>query len=158
MRVLFALLAVTLVALEAMSALLAYETIGAVTSTLYWLAIGINVVFFVLAMRKPMLAATGMVLLALVMVPYQVTLAQRLWRVQSEATQIAGWSYEQKLANGDFPATLAAYRYRDPDTRTYIQEFRPDTAAGGFVVCYYVGSASTSHCYSPKNGWTYYPD
>ena len=92
------LLALVLIALEIVSAYVAYETIGPIASTLYFLAIGINLVFVLIAIRNRMIAAVGMVLLALAIVPYQFTLAQRLWRVQTETARIATFAYEQKLA------------------------------------------------------------
>lgn len=156
--ILFLLLALVLVALELVSAILAYETIGAIASTLYFLAIGINIVFFVLAVRSRAAAAAGMIVLALVIVPYQFTLAQRLMRVQAEAARVVGYIYEYKLGRGDFPTSLVEYAPRDAEMKTYIQEFRRDAASGGFVLCYVVGTQSTSHCYSPKNGWTYVAD
>jgi len=155
--VLLALLALVLIALEIVSAYLAYETIGAVASTLYFLAIGINLVFLLVAIRKPMVAAVGMVLLALAIVPYQFALAQRLWRAQTEAARIVTFAYEQKLATGEYPTNLADYRYHDPEMKTYIQQFQGDADVGAFVLCYRVGTESTYHCHSPRDGWTYYP-
>lgn len=111
--VLLALLALVLIVLEIVSARLAYETMGAVASTLYFLAIGINLVFLLVAIRKPTVAAVGMVLLALAIVPYQFALAQRLWRAQTEAARIVTFAYEQKLATGEYPTNLADYRYHD---------------------------------------------
>ena len=160
--VLLALLALVLIALEIVSANLAYETIGAVARILYFLAIGINLVFLLVAVRKPMVAAVGMVLLALAIVPYQFTLAQRLWRAQTEAARIVTFAYEQKLATGEYPTSLADYRYHDREMKTYIQQFQRDAAFAGFIrefiLCYRVGTESTSHCYSPEDGWTYYAD
>ncbi len=153
-----ALLAITLIALEIVSAYLAYETIGAVASTLYFLAIGINLALFLVAVRKPTAAAVGLVLLALAIVPYQFTLAQRLWRVQTEAARIVTFAYEEKLATGEYPISLVDYHYNDPEMKTYIQQFQRDAAFGGFILCYRVGTESTSHCYSPQDGWTYYAD
>ena len=156
--VLLALLALVLIALEIVSAYLAYETIGVIASTLYFLAIGINLVFVLIAIRNRMIAAVGMVLLALAIVPYQFTLAQRLWRVQTETARIATFAYEQKLATGEYPTSLADYGYHDPEMKPYIQQSQGDAIFGGFILCYRVGTESTSHCYSPRGGWTYYPD
>ncbi len=155
---LLALFTVTCIALEIICAYLAYETIGAIVSTLYFFAIGINLVFLVVAIRYRRLAAVCIFLLALAIVPYQLVLAQRLWRVQTEANRIVGFAYEQRLASGEYPNSLVDYRYRDLETRMYIQEFRNDATQGGFILCYHVGTESTSHCYSPKDGWTYYSD
>ncbi len=156
--VLFIFLALTAVALEVVSARIAYETLGAVASTLYAMAIGLNVAFWVIAIRSRRAAIAGIVLLVLVIVPYQFVLAERLWRVQKEATRIMAFAYETRLSNSAFPTTLADYTFHDPTTRPFVREYRLDAAAGGFILCYSVGMESTSHCYSPQDGWTYYPD
>ena len=156
--ILFVLLLSILVALEATSAFLARETMGEITGVIYWFAIGLNVVFVALAFKYRAAAIVGMLLLALAIVPYQFGLAHRLWRVQNEAVRIVAYAYEQRLATNEFPADLGNYKFRDTDTQSYIQEYRVDKTVGGFRVCYFVGTISTSHCYSPINGWTYYPD
>ncbi len=155
---LFAALSVTLIVLEAISALLAYETMGAVVSALYWIGLGENLILLLLVFRSRRTAAAGIVLLALVIVPYQFTLAGRLWRVQTEASQIVAYAYQTRIAQDAFPADLAGYTFHDSAAKPFIREYRPASTAGGFVLCYSVGTPFTSHCYSPKDGWTYYPD
>ncbi len=156
--VLFAGFLVTLILLEAVCALLTYETVGAVVSVLYWIGIGTNLILLLLAFRSRRAAVAGILLLALVLVPYQFALAGRLWRVQTEASRIVAYAFQTRIAQDAFPADLAGYTFHDPAAKPFIQEYRQASAAGGFVLCYYVGMPSTSHCYSPKDGWTYYPD
>ncbi len=156
--VLWVVLALTVIALEAVSAQLAYETLGAIASSLYWLAMAINLPLLLMAFRSRLASAVGILLLGLVLIPYQFALAERLWRVETEATRIVAFAYENRIAGAVFPASLAGYAFNDPATRPYIQEYRPDSASGGFILCYRVGTESTSHCYSPREGWTYYPD
>jgi hypothetical protein len=155
---LFALLLGTLVPLEVFCAYLAYETIGEVVSVLYFLAVGINLVFILLAVRSRSLAALGVVALALLIIPYQLFLGQRLVRVQAEATRIVSFAYEQKISTGEYPPDLGSYTFHDPEMEKYVQEYRADKSLGGFVVFYRVGTESTSHSYSPRYGWGYYPD
>ncbi len=156
--ILFMLLAAILIALEVISAILAYETVGAITSYLYFVAIALNIVLLVVSVRSRLVAALGMSVLALALVPYQFMLAQRMTRVQAEAARIVAYAYETKLSNGEFPIGFADYVPHDPDAQKFIQEFRRDPSQGGFVLCYQIGTESTSHCYSPRSGWTYYPD
>lgn len=156
--VLLVILAIILISLDAIAAQLAYHTVGAVASALYWAAIGINLPLFAIALKSRMATAIGLVLLGLVLIPYQFALAQRLWRVQVEAARIVASSYEAKINSGAFPTDLSAYSFQDPATRPFIQEYSSDAASGGFHLCYWVGTESTSHCYSPKEGWTYYAD
>ncbi len=151
-------LVITLISLEVVSAHIAYETVGAVASALYWAAIGINLPLFTIAFKSRRVAAIGLILWGLVLVPYQFALAGRLWRVQVEAARIVAFTYEAKISSGTFPADLAGYMFHDPTTRPFIEEYRPDAASGGFHLCYWVGTQSTSHCYSPGEGWTFYAD
>jgi hypothetical protein len=155
---LFVLLLGVLVPLEIFCAYLAYETLGQVVSALYFLAVGINLVFILLAVRSRSLAALGVVALALVIIPYQLLLGQRLVRVQAEAARIVSFAYEQKIATGEYPPDLASYTFYDPEMEKYVQDYQVDASLGGFVVFYRVGTETTSHSYSPRYGWGYYPD
>lgn len=60
-----------LVALELISAALAFETLGEVFRTAYLAAIVLNVVFVFLAFRHLRTATVGVAVLALLIVPYQ---------------------------------------------------------------------------------------
>jgi hypothetical protein len=155
---LFVLLMAVIVPLEVVCAFLAYETIGEVISALYFLALGINLLFILLALRSRSLAALGVVILALVIIPYQVVLGQRLLRVQAEAARIVTFVYEHKVNSGEYPPDLADYTFNDPEMKKYVQTYNLDESRGGFVLCYRVGTESTSHWYDPDNGWGYYPD
>jgi hypothetical protein len=155
---LFILLMLVLVPLELACAYLAYETIGEIVSSLYFLAVALNLVFILVAIRYPRAAALGAVALALAIVPYQLMLGHRLLRVQAEASVIVAYAYEQRLATGEYPGDLADYEYRDSTARKYIQRYTTDGSMGGFFLAFRVGTESTSHTYSPENGWSYYPD
>jgi hypothetical protein len=155
---LFILLMQILVPLELACAYLAYETLGEITCTLYFLAVGFNLVFVVVAIRRPVPAALGAVVLGLAIIPYQLMLGHRLLRVQREACQIVAHVYETRPATGEYPSDLANYEYRDPDMESFIQSYRSDESVGGFVLSFRVGTENTSHTYTPESGWSYYPD
>jgi hypothetical protein len=156
---LFALLLGVLIPLELLCALLAYETLGQVTSSIYFIGIvGLNSLFIILALRYRAAAALSVVLLALLIIPYQVVLGQRLLRVQAEATQIVAFVFEQKVQSGAFPSDLSNYTFHDADMKAYIQSYQLDEVRAQFTVFYRVGTESTSHWYSSKTGWGYYPD
>ncbi len=156
--ILFALLMITLILLEALCARLAYETLGEIMSTVYALLLVLNLVPLGLAVRNRAAAALVDVALALVIIPYQLILADRLWRAQAEANHVVAHLYEQRLSTGQYPPNLSEYRFRDPEMAAYIHDYQADEAQGGFVLSYWVGSSTTSHTYSPATGWTYYPD
>ena len=155
---LFLLLVGVLVPLEVLCARLTFETLGEVTSLLYFTAVGLNLIFIVLAFRSRSLAALGVVLLALAIIPYQLYLGDRLFRVQAEASRIVTYAYEEKIATGDYPATLANYAFHDPDMEPFIQSYRVEQDGSGFSLYYRVGTENTSHSYTSQTGWSYYPD
>ncbi len=157
--ILFMLLMAILVPLELLCASLAFHTLGEVTSRFYFILVGLNLAFVILALRRwTAAAAIGAVVLAMAVLPYQLMLGDRLLRVQAEAAQIVSYAYEQKIATGQYPADLRGYEFHDPEMKPLIQEYRRDGTVGGFILAYRVGTESTSHLYSPQNGWTYYPD
>jgi hypothetical protein len=147
-----------LVPLEIGCGFLAYETLGEVTSKLYFLAILLNLGFIILAIWHPTLAAVAALVLALMIVPYQYVLRDRLIRVEVEAGRIVAYVYEERLAEGEYPADLSGYEFHDKAMRPYIQTYRPNEEAGGFSLFFRVGTETTSHSYSPAWGWSYYPE
>jgi hypothetical protein len=156
---LFVLLLALLIPLELLCARLAYETLGEIISAFYFLSIiGLNLLFIILAFRYRAAAALGAVGLALLIIPYQIILGDRLIRVQAEASQIVSYVYEQKIQNGVFPSDLSCYIFHDPTMKTYIQNYQLDEVGKQFKVFYRVGTESTSHWYSSDTGWGYYPD
>lgn len=157
---LFVLLMGILVPLEVLCAYLAYETIGEIVSALYFIVLAINLVFIVVAIRYRAAAALGAVVLGLAIIPYQLVLGYRLLRVQAEAASIVAYVYEYKLDTGEYPSDLTDYVFEDPATREYVQDYWADDSPdwGGFRLSYRIGTESTSHTYSPQNGWGYYPD
>ncbi len=120
--------------------------------------VGLNSLFIILAWRYRTAAAVSVVLLALLIIPYQVLLGQRLLRVQAETTQIVAFAFEQKAQSGAFPSDLSNYTFHDADMKAYIQSYQLDEVGEQFTVFYRVGTESTSHWYSSETGWGYYPD
>jgi hypothetical protein len=155
---LFISLMAALVPMEILCARAAHETLGEVTSALYFMAVGLNLPFLLLAIRSRAIAALGATVLAVSIIPYQLVLTDRLFRVQAEAARIVSYVYEQRLIRGDYPVDLSDYAFHDPGMAAFIQEYRRDEASGGFYLAYRVGTESTSHTYTPKGGWGYYPD
>ena len=156
--ILFALLMLTVILLELHCARLAYETLGGIMSTIYALLVMLNLIPLLLFYRYQTAATLIAVMLALVIVPYQLILAGRLWRVQAEANHVVAYLYEQRLNTGQYPPNLIAYRFHDPEMAAYVHEYQIDETQAGFVLSYWVGMPTTSHTYSPATGWTYYPD
>jgi hypothetical protein len=147
-----------LLALEMYCARLAYETIGEVVSSLYFLMIGINVILVILAYRYRTLAAIGVILLAIAIIPYQLHLGDRLIRVQAEASRIVTFVYTERINAGSFPPTLDGYEFDDPAMEQYIQSYHVGEEGNEFSLFYRVGTENTSHFYMSQTGWGYYPD
>ena len=156
--VLFLVLMLVLLPLEVGCGLLAYETIGEVSSRLLLMAVGLNLIPLSVALRSRIVASLLALALALIMIPYQVHLGYRLWRVQMEASRIVAYVYDTRIASGEYPSDLADYPFRDPDMARFVQAYRADPSNGGFYLTYRVGTPNTSHSYTPRHGWQYYPD
>lgn len=157
--ILFAILMASLIPLELFCGILAYETLGAVTSQVYLAGtLLFNLAFIILAFRYRSVAILAVIVFALLIIPYQLVLGQRLLRVQAEATRIVAYAYEQKIQTGAFPANLSGYTATDAEMMNYIQNFQLDETGEQFTVHFRVGTENTSHWYSSEDGWGYYPD
>ncbi len=155
----FAALLAVAVAAELAGAWLAYHTIGAVASTILFWVVALNVVPIVLhAARKPYLAVLAVLALFVVIVPYQALLGHRLLALQDEVGGAVSYLYDARLRTGEYPADLSGYSFHDASLRPYFQEYRRDSDLGGFGLYWYVGAPGTSHSYTPRQGWGYYPD
>ncbi|MBN1818811.1 MAG: hypothetical protein JW828_15725 [Sedimentisphaerales bacterium] len=143
------------VGLEWFCARLAYHTISEVTSGLYFLAVWLNLIFLVVAIRSPALASILTFLLAGLIIPYQLILGDRLLRLQTEAGRIVSYAYEVRLKEQQFPPDLSGYAYEDKALEKFFSYGKSEDT---FRLTWYVGTKGTSHWYSPEEGWRYYPD
>ena len=153
----FLILVCLLIALESVSAVLAFETLGEVFFTYYLAIIVLNIVFLFLAIRYLYAAAAGVLILALLIVPYQFWLGFRLWQLQNEAAEVVAYVYEQRLAAGEYPADLSGYNFENASLAPHFDYTRIGEDCE-FRVRYFVGTPNTSHSYCPAFGWSYYPD
>lgn len=155
----FAALLAVAVVVEVAAAWLAYHTIGAIASTLLFLTVGLNLVAIILHLvHMPSLAVLAALALFVAIVPYQGLLGYRLLALQEEAGNVVSHLYDARLRTGEYPADLSGYSFQDPSLRPFFQEYRQDAGLGGFGLYWYVGTPSTSHSYSPRQGWVYHPD
>jgi hypothetical protein len=157
-RLICALLFLCFVPLEILSSFIAFETIGELVSMLYFFAVAINLPLAVLAWKKPLMGAIAGCVLATAIIPYQVVLASRLVDVQAEATRIVAFAYRSKADTGIFPSDLSSYSFANPRVARFFQEYNHFRNPDGFQLVYRIGTESTSHWYSTKTGWGYYPD
>lgn len=157
-RIICGFLFLCFVPLEILCAYLAFETIGEIVSGLYFFAVAINVPLAALAWKKPLIGAVACALLAAAIVPYQVVLAKRLIDIQAEATRIVAFAYRVRGDTGSFPSDLNGYSFTKPHVARFIQRYSRFQNSDGFQLVYRIGTESTSHWYSTKGGWGYYPD
>lgn len=155
----FAALLAVAVLVELAAAWLAHRTIGAVTSALLFLAVGLNLMPIVLhAARRPSLSVLAALAVFVAIVPYQALLGHRLLGLQEEAGKVVSYLYDVRLRTGEYPADLSSYSFHDPGLRPFFQEYRRGADLGGFGLYWYVGTPSTSHFYQPRQGFGYYAD
>lgn len=159
---------------ESLCAILAYSTLGDLAGFAYVFGvILLNSIVVALSFRNRTAAVVGAVVVALLVIPYQVVLGHRWLIVQEEADRIVAYAYERRTSNGSFPADLSDYQFRNAYARTFIQgnylvlrgNFATDeqgqiyyVEGKGFELCYWVGIEGTPHCYTPATGWRYYSD
>ena len=156
--ILFMLLMIVLILVEIACARLAYETLGEIMSSIYAVAVALNLVPLLLFFRHRAAAVLIALALALIIIPYQLILVDRWQRAQAEADRILVYANEQRSLAGRYPNDLIGYSFQDREMQTYLNEYLLDDTRGGFVLSYWVGTPTTSHTYSPATGWTYYPD
>ncbi len=147
---------------EWMAAESAYETIGEITSGVYFLVILTNIV--PIAAFASGLRRTGIILavaIFLLIVPGQADLAYRGVLLKDEASRIITYAYGTRARTGAFPADLYGYRFRHEDLSDHF-DYSLDAKTGAFSLDYYVGTKGTSHWYKSMpgtdEGWGYYPD
>lgn len=152
----FFFLMIVLILLEIMSGFLAYETIGAIVSGIYFTAIVIvNLIAIVIAFRSRTLATIIIIVAAIVIIPYQMILGQRLGKLTQETTHIVTYAYEQRWQQGAFPNNLSGYTFQNPEISKFISY---SAESNHFRIDYFVGVPTTSHSYDSLTGWSYYPD
>lgn len=152
------LLFAVLVPVEVACAFLAHHTLGKLDSGLYFLLVIVgNAVPLTLIFFHRRAALTTVIGLATLIIPYQLLLGVRWWRVHREAERIVRHLYAREAATGQFPADLGGYRFRDAGMADLIS-YQRDAPRGPFQVVYSIGTPTTSHWYAPADGWSYYPD
>jgi hypothetical protein len=158
-RAILVLCLVLLIPAEVICAEASFETVGEITHWMVWMAVvGGNAFVLVLAAVSRPAAIAFALVLGLIIVPYQLVLMRRHAHVQHEAARIVAYAYETRAETGAFPGDLSGYEYERPAVERFIQGYATGADYGGFRVWYRVGTPSTSHWYSPRGGWDYYPD
>ena len=154
----FASLIIALVPLEIVSGFLAYETIGAIVSGIYFLIIAVsNLLAIIVAVRSRKFAAIITITVAMIIIPYQAILGYRLLLIEQEVTHISTYANKQMFRQGAFPNDLSGYKFKHPEASRYIS-YTVKPTQNHFTIYYFVGVSSTSHWYDSQTGWGYYPD
>ena len=156
-----------LIILEVFCAKLAFETLGEIDSSIYYFVVALNLIPLALLMlNKQKQLAIGLILLiGLLIIPYQLYLGHKLIYLKEEAANITAYLYEEKVSKNAYPADLSGYTFSYPKLQKHFTYTRWDGKGshqypgGYFHLQYYVGTKSTSHYYySYIKTWHYYPD
>jgi hypothetical protein len=152
-------------ALMIYAAHLAYYTIGELVDVAYGIAIlvpGVSFVIMGLFAKTRRLGYVWLLTLAALLVPYQLVLEARWYRLDAEARAIISYLNACQAKHGAYPSDLSGYTFRHPEL---AQEFwyrtgttSPIIPSPAFQLGYQIGANSTSHIYTPECGWFFYPD
>lgn len=153
----FVILLTTAIVLERFCAELAFHTIGEIISAFYYFAIWLNIIpliLYAVEFRKTAIAI--ILVLAFLLIPYNLFLGYRFIQLQKETKAIVEYVYEIKARTGSYPQDLSGYTFKNPHLEKHIQRY--DIRGNEFTLSYYVGTTGTSHWYDSGSGWDYYPD
>lgn len=149
----------SVVLLELFCAHLAFETLGAITSSFYFLVVAINIVPVILLFtnKQRTLAVFILSFIGLLIVPYQLYLGDKLISLKEEAANLTAYLYNQEQIDGTYPEDLSAYEFSFPELKNHFTYNK--STSEQFELYYFVGTENTSHYYkSGDNKWGYYPD
>ncbi len=154
------ILAAILLPIELVCVGIAYETIGEVLQgALILMFLGGNLIgFLLLLFRLPRAAMVWLLFFALLIIPHQSWLGLRLAMLRYEAGQLVAYLEQTKKATGEYPPDLSGYTFRFPSLDDHFHHYAPSSTQGGFEVRWHVNTRGIAHWYSPRDGWSYYPD
>jgi hypothetical protein len=118
--------------------------------------LGLNILPIFMSFFSRRFAMIGLLVVATLIIPYQLFLGVRWWRVHREAERIVTYVQTTMAATNQPPANLNGYAFRDPSTAAFIG-YSP-TAGNSFRVDYWIGTPTTSHWFDRSAGWLYYAD
>jgi hypothetical protein len=153
----FALLLGSATVFELYASYLAYYTIGEIVSSLYLLAIGVNLLPMIVVARRFRYACVLLISLWMWLVPYQLYLLARWTVLDGEMRSVVARVEAIRARTGAYPAGLSQVPFSRPEfAKEFIYQFDPKS--GRFFLSYHVGSSDTSHDYYSAHGHFYYPD
>ncbi len=158
-RTVFMVLLLTMVMIEIYCAKLSYENYGWWMPIFLYFLVFLNLLPVALFFKNAEIPAIILVvLLAVAIIPNQLTLTHKLMLEREEAGSITNYVYQQKILTGKFPANLNNYKFKYSalkDDFYYTQD-----GETSFTIHFSVGTTSTSHFFMHYTGtrWEYYDD
>jgi len=152
-----------LVALEIYCAKLAFENLAEIISDfLLYIIVPINIIPILLLFsgKKIRLAIGILMVLGLIVVPYQLFLNDKLINLKEESANITAYLHKYEIVNKKLPSDLSGYTFSFPKLQKNFNYYI-DKQSGKeqFYLTYFVGSNSTHHFYSSEDDkWGYNPD
>lgn len=136
----------------------ALETQGEVKQAMLWALFWLNVVWIGVGVWSPRVALIGLLVTALMIVPYQVFLLDRMTRLNSEMMQLVDARLRLRAEGKPIPSTLDDFKFSYPDVKRFIHGYGVSEDGKDFSISYFVVQPGITHSYSSKTGWFYYPD
>ncbi len=158
------LLATTLLELSAcmqlLGTLLANKTVGAVGQVPYFGALLLLLVPAAALLHWPRVSTVLTIglsaMFAVALLPQQLSLGERLYRLEAEARAIVDYADDELQRTGSPPPNLRGYSFRNPDLES---SFRYHVSRkGGYRFSFWVVQPGISHWYDSTTGWGYYDD
>ncbi|MEM7164429.1 MAG: hypothetical protein AAF581_03140 [Planctomycetota bacterium] len=139
---------------------LAFHTVGEVRQFPYFFFVVLLMVSAMLILPLPrqsaVFAAVVTLLFTVTLLPVQVQLGVRLYRLKAEVRAIVDHLDNAVASDGAAPKDLSKYTFASPDLQDHVRYY----ARGGrhYYVSFWVVDSHISHWYDSTSGWGYYPD
>jgi hypothetical protein len=158
LTILFLVGAAVLVPVEFLCVRSALETQGEVMQAALFVVLCGNLLCVPWLWRSPRVALIGLLVVGLLIIPYQVFLLDRLVRLNNEMIRLVDSRLRLRAEGKAIPATLDDFKFSDPKLRKFVWRYGVNDDCHEFWLEYFVVQPGITHSYSSDRGWFYYPD
>ncbi len=120
--------------------------------SLYFILLSVfsTIIYFVCVIRKKNNSAAAILCISfLLVIPFNLFLADKLYRLKNDADNKIAWIYQQKKITGEYPNKLI---------EPFDKKFYYKKNTEGFELSFTVFIDQTRYYYSSEEGWIYYSD
>jgi hypothetical protein len=158
LKISFLFAALLIVPVEWLCATAALETQGEVNQAALMVLVAANVLPIAFFKWFPRAAFSALLSLGLLIIPYQVTLMDRLIRLNFEMMRLVDSRTRLRLEGRSIPVALDDFRFSNSGLRKFVYHYDVAPDGKSFSVYYFVVQPGITHSYSSDSGWSYYPD